>query len=416
MGKTHTAQLVSPGRVRHAIRQHVLASIERGEWAVGERLPTEVDLAEQFATSRSNVNQAMKMLEDEGVVRRYRRRGTFVAGLSAAQVSRTLDQLQPHGADVRGGEARQARPRQPRSRQGRVHLVAPQPDEQSPMHYWYRAAIDELESALNADGLQVSHLSVPNRPSVSEFRAMVKQAAAEPSQAMVLMVDLQKQGPSSATGEEQQLLPYAQALLGYPGRVCWLNRAGVALTAWPYDAVSMAPLNEGIAAGQYLLQQAVSQVRCVGMRARRWSQMRILGVEMALQEAADRITWRTDWCDDTEDIEPVFEAVLDEVAQGDDRPTLVVPKDSEAARLLEMARRRGLHCPDSFCLISFGNDENFRQYNITTVARTASHLGETLGQLVSDQIRRPGGACLHMTLKSMIVERSTFASAISRET
>lgn len=374
---------------RNKIRRFVLERIQRGDWPVGERVPTEAELAKQFTTSRSNVSQAIKALEKEGIVNRYRRRGTFVAGLPASVVDEALSQLKP--------------------RQGRVHIVAPQQDEKdTPMHYWYRAAVDELEAVLNTAGLQVGHLNLHNCPSVEEFRRVVQQATAEGSQALVLMVDLQ-QGRDSAEAEAQQLLPFTQALLSYPGRVCWLNRAGVTLTAWPYDAVSMVPLNEGIMAGQYLRQQGVSQVRCLGVRAATWSRMRIVGVEMALQETATPIDTRTDWCEVSDDADQMFFVALDEIEQTGNRPTLVVPNDIFAARLLDLAKQRNLKCPEQFCLISFGNDERYRAYNITTVARTASHLGESIGQLVSDQLRRPGGASIHLTLKSMVVERSTFA-------
>lgn len=53
--------------------------IEVGRWAVGERLPSEPAICEQFGVSRTTVRQALGSLEAEGLIRRDKGRGTFVA-------------------------------------------------------------------------------------------------------------------------------------------------------------------------------------------------------------------------------------------------------------------------------------------------------------------------------------------------
>lgn len=53
--------------------------IETGRWAIGERLPSEPAICEQFGVSRTTVRQALAALESEGLVRREKGRGTFVA-------------------------------------------------------------------------------------------------------------------------------------------------------------------------------------------------------------------------------------------------------------------------------------------------------------------------------------------------
>ena len=58
----------------------LLASeIETGRWDAGERLPSEPTICEQFGVSRTTVRQALAALESEGLVRREKGRGTFVA-------------------------------------------------------------------------------------------------------------------------------------------------------------------------------------------------------------------------------------------------------------------------------------------------------------------------------------------------
>lgn len=59
------------------IYEHLVNVVRSGKIAVGQRLPTEKDLAEQFKVSRSTVQAAMSRLSHEGIVRRFAGRGTF---------------------------------------------------------------------------------------------------------------------------------------------------------------------------------------------------------------------------------------------------------------------------------------------------------------------------------------------------
>src|SRR5215218_8774947 len=56
----------------------LLESILAGEFAPDDRLPTEHELCEQYAISRTPVTRALSELAEEGVLLRHRRRGTFV--------------------------------------------------------------------------------------------------------------------------------------------------------------------------------------------------------------------------------------------------------------------------------------------------------------------------------------------------
>lgn len=50
-------------------------------WDPGARLPSEPELCEQFALSRTTVRQALTRLEQKGLITRDKGRGTFIAGL-----------------------------------------------------------------------------------------------------------------------------------------------------------------------------------------------------------------------------------------------------------------------------------------------------------------------------------------------
>lgn len=60
------------------IKQHIEQKILSGEWSVGQKIPTELELTEQFSVSRMTVNKAIRDLVADGKVERTPRRGTFV--------------------------------------------------------------------------------------------------------------------------------------------------------------------------------------------------------------------------------------------------------------------------------------------------------------------------------------------------
>ncbi len=59
--------------------------ISGGQLAAGKRLPTELDLARDYAISRETVRQAIGILERRGLVIRRRAKGTFVAAQRLTQ-------------------------------------------------------------------------------------------------------------------------------------------------------------------------------------------------------------------------------------------------------------------------------------------------------------------------------------------
>lgn len=68
---------------RGIARYHQLAAqfrhqIETGEWEVGSQIPTVIELAQSYEVARETVRQALGMLADDGLIRRYRAKGTFV--------------------------------------------------------------------------------------------------------------------------------------------------------------------------------------------------------------------------------------------------------------------------------------------------------------------------------------------------
>jgi len=65
-----------------ALADSLRASLVRGEYHSGKRLPTEAELSEQMGLSRQTVRRALQDLVAEGLVYRIRGRGTFATSVS----------------------------------------------------------------------------------------------------------------------------------------------------------------------------------------------------------------------------------------------------------------------------------------------------------------------------------------------
>lgn len=84
----------SPVPVYHQLKTLLLERILSGELGPGDRVPTEEELCESYAVSRTPVRQALGELASEGIIVRRRRHGSFVAAkLPSELVGRYLPPL-----------------------------------------------------------------------------------------------------------------------------------------------------------------------------------------------------------------------------------------------------------------------------------------------------------------------------------
>lgn len=60
------------------IRQALEERIVSGEWALGVRIPDEIELAQEYGCARTTVNRALRSLAEDGLVIRKRKGGTRV--------------------------------------------------------------------------------------------------------------------------------------------------------------------------------------------------------------------------------------------------------------------------------------------------------------------------------------------------
>ena len=70
-------------------------AIRNGELAPGERLPSGRELATRYGVALMTIQRAIATLRDEGLVRSYRGRGTFVRG------GKALDESAPDLGEIK---------------------------------------------------------------------------------------------------------------------------------------------------------------------------------------------------------------------------------------------------------------------------------------------------------------------------
>lgn len=76
---TRTLARSGTGPIYEQIRRAIAAPIVAGRWRPGRRIPSEMELTKAFKASRMTVNRALTALAADGLIVRWRRRGSFVA-------------------------------------------------------------------------------------------------------------------------------------------------------------------------------------------------------------------------------------------------------------------------------------------------------------------------------------------------
>lgn len=65
----------------YQVEEYIKNQIESGKWGIGTKIPTEIQLMEQFHISRATLRHAITNLEVEGLIEKRQGYGTFVTSL-----------------------------------------------------------------------------------------------------------------------------------------------------------------------------------------------------------------------------------------------------------------------------------------------------------------------------------------------
>jgi GntR family transcriptional regulator len=65
----------------------LVARIERGEFPLGSRLPSEAEMAQQYGTAKMTVRRALEILRERGMIKTLHGRGSVVVAPARDQPS-----------------------------------------------------------------------------------------------------------------------------------------------------------------------------------------------------------------------------------------------------------------------------------------------------------------------------------------
>lgn len=160
-----SGRTVSPGALIAVLENRILT----GHWAAGVRLPSERDLATEFAVSRPVVREALKALQERGLIEVSPKRGNFVRQYTAENLMRPMN-LAARAAGVTARQLMQARvmleteaaglaavnaKKQDRTDLLRVHQLFAQPGE---VHARAKVDLTFHETIARASGNPVIHM------------------------------------------------------------------------------------------------------------------------------------------------------------------------------------------------------------------------------------------------------------------
>jgi GntR family transcriptional repressor for pyruvate dehydrogenase complex len=89
---------VQSERLYEQIVNQIEARIAAGDLKVGDRLPSEFELAEQFEVSRTAIREAVKILRQKGLVDILPGKGTYVTNGTPVAMQQSLDMLRKFGS------------------------------------------------------------------------------------------------------------------------------------------------------------------------------------------------------------------------------------------------------------------------------------------------------------------------------
>ena len=72
------------------LRDELASLIKRGNLSTGDRLPTEAELTSRFRVSRPALREALKLLEQDGVISVVHGKGRFISAMAALHVERPI--------------------------------------------------------------------------------------------------------------------------------------------------------------------------------------------------------------------------------------------------------------------------------------------------------------------------------------
>lgn len=124
------------------IHDQLKHEIDQGKWTIGQRLPSERDLAEHFNVSRMTLRQAISLLAEEGVLQRKVGSGTYIASTRVREKMRGTTSF---------SEIIKSQGKQPSTKLISYHAVSPSDQEKERLRLTKGDRVIRMERVRYAD-------------------------------------------------------------------------------------------------------------------------------------------------------------------------------------------------------------------------------------------------------------------------
>ena len=359
MVQKHSPEIPLYVQIHARLQQRILG----GEWGYGAMLPSEHELCAEYGISRGTMRQVLAELEKEGLIRRERGRGTFMAYLPRGEMNSGL-----HGRSI--------------------SFIVPYVRDS-----FIPTILLGLESAARAGGYVVLFNHVENSPEKQEDA--LRQALRQEVAGIILY-------PVNSTDTGPVLCELVQ-------RQVPLVLVDRYLRGVNTDYVTSDNFGGGLRATQHLLRLEHRRIAflswvdtAVTMEHRR------AGYRQALQEAGLDLDPRLEWVvEGYPDIDITALAALLTQTQ---RPTAIFAANDQLALAAQRAARSlKMSIPDDLALIGFDNLEISAQLDVplTTIIQPAFEMGKTAGEIVISKIKGQSNCVEQRILPTKLVVRQS---------
>ncbi|AHF89823.1 GntR family transcriptional regulator [Opitutaceae bacterium TAV5] len=374
-----------------AVHAALRGQIATGEWAEGDTLPTETELAARFDCSISTISKAVGLLAHEGLVERRRRAGTRVISSKttfASSAATANDQASPPLTDL-----------------GSVAFIYPAERHEG---IWREAR--GFQDAAHDGGQRVMLLSTSlDFHKEAEFMTRLDEFAVRG--ALVW--------PNLFSAEAQAAFVKATTSARYPIVLTSPNPLGL-----DCPVVTLDGFHAGYTPTRHLVERGARRIGYLSARSRSASMReRYLGYRKAVEEAG--ITPAPEWvCLDSsmnvdltnpmEEPEAMAATYLQAASAGapDGIDAVVCSTDFLAVAVIEVARRTGLRIPHDLRVTGMDDSELAARSSVplTSYRIPYEEIGATgyrvLHDALAGQLPRSAGPVEHL-LRGMLTQRDS---------
>lgn len=355
--------------IQKKIYNHLINDISQGRLVVNDRIDTELELSRKFGTNRMNAHYVIKHLEDEGVVRRNKKQGTFVSrDVSPYELARLKSRTEKKLC---------------------ILNLAPQGEWGQ---NWQDKMLEGLKENIGALDLEIVFTTFTDKEDAGELEECLRRMIDEGVTALAVVSNL----------ENEFILNNAGLLYQYFENIYVLERGHFSWQDWPFCTITVNMFGEGCRAGEYAIEKGYKNiVFCNSGCKKYWAEERLRGLFLGLRRASDG-KLQPLVCNGNNYLTQILKLM-----KGREKCCLVAVEDRIAAEIINFLSSKGLS-RNEYGIISFNDDPHFKEYNLTTFRPPTRRQGKQLAKLLENDMKSTDeNATIYIKMDSELIERGS---------